>query len=105
LSYQLQAKFGFQTYFFINFFLNAASPSAPAPTKSMVAGSGTGVGAPVAGDVIGSPGFSGSEFTTRLPEDLLFPPFERKIPIADAFPSEEISSKKGENNSMRLIVK
>lgn len=31
-------------YFFLIFFLNAASPTAPPPTKSMVAGSGTGVG-------------------------------------------------------------
>ena len=51
---ELWTKFGFQTYFFLNFFLKAARPSAPAPTKSMVAGSGTGDGA--SGSEFGPPG-------------------------------------------------
>ena len=77
-------------FFFPSFFLKAAMPTAPAPNKSRVAGSGTeAVGLlPEPGSVPFKPGLdsglvAGDEAATRpLDEDRPPPPLEPKKPIA-----------------------
>ena len=113
-----------QAYCFFNFFLKTARLITPAPNKIRVAGSGTrvvGFGPPghkvglvsepdvgaenALGllEVVSEPD-AGVEKEIGLLEDPSPPPLEPKKPIALAFPSGEVSSKKGENNSMRLIA-